>query len=84
MRSSLLIVCAADDQRRSRPDFKTLPIQDHMELFIDGFEDKSRFQDGAENFKGFKDWDGVGMYQNVLPMIDLSALNGQRNAFRRA
>ena len=48
------------------------PLQSQMDMFIDGFEIKEAFQDTHGNYTDLEKWKCLGMYEETLPMTDLS------------
>ena len=59
MHNLLFQLHAADDKHLSRLDPSLLSQQALMEMVVDGFEDKSAYQDEHGNYTDYSTWEGV-------------------------
>ena len=67
---AILIVISPDTENLSRLDPSLLSEQTLFEMFIEGFQDKSRFQDEHGNYTDFHGWPAVELCDGELNRFD--------------
>ena len=67
---------APDDQHLGRLDPSVLPEQCLMEIFVEGFQNKTKFQDKNGHFTDCHDWNGTHVIDGVITPL---AINDYKN-----
>ena len=63
---------APDGQHLGRLDPSLLPEQSLMEIFVDGFQNKTMFQDEHGNYTDCHTWDSLKIYNGVITQVAIN------------